>query len=104
MGRMRNYTWSAVAAVAMLSAFSAERANAQLLHGITIAKGCVSPLCVGELSDCDVQIGYNDEFGDTIRILSAWDVQDVTGDGVRVPDSGNLPIVTVGGNDAGGGA
>lgn len=76
----------------------AGQAYGQGLHGVTIAKGCVSPLCVGEMTSCDIQLGYNDEFGDTIRILSAWDVQDFGGDNVRVPDTGDLPIVAVGGN------
>ena len=87
-------------AVAALLVGSAEYAYGQGLpvHGITIAKGCVSPLCVGESSNCEVEIGYNDDFGDTIRILSAWDVQDYNGDNVRIPASGDLPIVAVGGN------
>ena len=45
-----------------------------------------------------MQLGYNDDFGDTIKILAAWDVQDFGGDDVRVPDTGDLPIVAVGGN------
>jgi hypothetical protein len=43
-------------------------------------------------------LGYNDDFGDTIKVLEAWDVQDFGGDNVRVPATGNLPIVHVGGN------
>ena len=87
-----------VAGVAVLSAAMAEQAYGQGLHGVTIAKGCVSPLCVGETTSCDIQLGYNDDFGDTIEILTAWDVQDLGGDNVRVPDMGDLPIVAVGGN------
>ena len=99
MERARACVCSAVVAVAVLSAGSAEYAYAQGLHGITIAKGCVSPLCEGEITNCDVRIGYNDDFGDTIKILAAWDVQDIGGDNVRVPaDPGDLPIVAVGGN------
>lgn len=74
------------------------QAFGQGLHGITIAKGCVSPLCVGETTKCDIKLGYNDEYGDTIEILAAWDVQDLGGDDVRVPGMGDLPIVAVGGN------
>jgi hypothetical protein len=73
-------------------------AYGQGLHGVTIAKGCVAPLCEGETTSCDIQLGYNDDFGDTIKVLSAWDVQDVGGDYVRVPATGDLPIVNVGGN------
>jgi len=87
-----------VAGVAVLSAAMAEQAYGQGLHGITIAKGCVSPLCVGETTSCEIQLGYNDDFGDTIEILTAWDFQDLGGDNVRVPATGDLPIVMVGGN------
>ena len=98
MKRPKACVCSAVVAVAVLSVGSAEYVYGQGLHGVTIAKGCVSPLCVGETSDCDVRIGYNDDFGDTIEILAAWDVQDFSGDNVRVPASGNLPIIAAGGN------
>ena len=98
MERAKVCVCSVAVAVAVMLVGSVEYAYGQGLHGITIAKGCVSPLCEGEITDCDVQIGYNDDFGDTIRILTAWDVQDIGGDAVRVPASGNLPIVAVGGN------
>ncbi|UCC31979.1 MAG: hypothetical protein JSU86_06805, partial [Phycisphaerales bacterium] len=87
-----------MAGVAVLSATMAEQAYGQGLHGVSIAKGCVSPLCVGETTSCEIQLGYNDDFGDTIKILAAWDVQDLGGDNVRVPGAGDLPIVMVGGN------
>jgi hypothetical protein len=86
-----------LALIAILS-LGASLCYAQGLHGVTIAKGCVAPLCEGETTSCDIQLGYNDDFGDTIKILSAWDVQDFGGDNVRVPATGDLPIVTVGGN------
>jgi hypothetical protein len=86
-----------LALIAILS-LGASLCYAQGLHGVTIAKGCVSPLCEGETTSCDIQLGYNDDFGDTIKVLSAWDVQDFGGDNVRVPATGDLPIVDVGGN------
>ncbi|UCE61550.1 MAG: hypothetical protein JSU63_07325, partial [Phycisphaerales bacterium] len=89
---------TAMVAVVILSPAGAEFAYGQGLHGVTIAKGCVAPLCVGETTSCDIQLGYNDDFGDTIKVLSAWDVQDYDGDNVRVPAAGDLPIVEVGGN------
>lgn len=98
MQLLRTGTRSTLVAVAIWCAGVASYAHAQQLHGIAIAKGCVSPLCEGETTNCDVQIGYNDGFGDTIRLLSAWDVQDFGGDNVRVPAVGDLPIVAVGGN------
>lgn len=86
-----------LALIAILS-LGASLCYAQGLHGITIAKGCVSPLCEGETTSCDIQLGYNDDFGDTIKVLSAWDIQDFGGNNVRVPATGDLPIVNVHGN------
>ena len=67
-------------------------------HGVSIAKGCVSPSKVGDTTLCEIELGYNDDFGDTIMIVAAWDVQDSGGDNVRVPAVGDLPIVAVDGN------
>lgn len=69
-----------------------------VLHGATIAKGCNSPKQPGETVQCDIQVGYNDQAGDTISIDEAWDVEDYGGDNVRVPAVGNLPITAVSGN------
>lgn len=98
MKRNRLVAGVLVAGVAVLSVTTAEQAYGQGLHGVSIAKGCVSPLCVGETTSCDIQLGYNDDFGDTIKIHTAWDIQDLGGDNVRVPAMGDLPIVMVGGN------
>ena len=57
-------------------------------HGIAVAKGCLSPMCDGEATMCEIAFGYNDDFGDTIRIHAAWDVQDFAGDDVRIPALG----------------
>jgi hypothetical protein len=69
-------------------------------HGVLIQKSCVSPVCVGEATDCTINIGHADFFGDTVRIMAAWDVVDIgmAGDNVRVPAVGNLPITAVFGN------
>ena len=40
------------------------------LHGVTIAKGCLSPVCDGEATDCRIELGYNDDLGDSIRVLA----------------------------------
>jgi uncharacterized repeat protein (TIGR01451 family) len=42
-------------------------------HGVSISKVCESPKKVGESLSCDVILGYDDDFGDTIRILTAND-------------------------------
>ena len=95
---MRNFNVLTLTAVLAAVVVLPAAAYGQGLHGVTIAKGCVAPLCEGETTSCDIQLGYNDDFGDTIKVLSAWDVQDFGGDNVRVPATGDLPIVSVGGN------
>jgi uncharacterized repeat protein (TIGR01451 family) len=77
-----------------------DRAEAQPIqaHGASIAKNCSSPKRVGATVDCILVVGYNDDFGDDVSILQAWDVQDFGGDNVRVPAAGNLPILAVSGN------
>ena len=84
----------AVALVAALGVFSFGATDSALgqFHGITIAKGCLGPVCEGELTSCDFSFGYNDGNGDTLRLHGAWDVQDVTGDGVRLPSLGGEVI------------
>ncbi|MCP3904418.1 MAG: hypothetical protein GY715_12385, partial [Planctomycetes bacterium] len=68
------------------------------LHGVLIAKSCTSPMKVGDITDCEIVIGYNDDFGDTLTILSAFDIVDPDGDSVRIPPVGDLEIITVAGN------
>jgi cysteine-rich repeat protein len=80
-------------AVALLAA----SASAQI-HGVQIGKSCQSPRCEGETTDCLIQVGHGDGFGDTVRILEAFDVIEPTGINVRVPAVGNLPIVLIDGN------
>ena len=69
------------------SAAMTEQARGQL-HGIAIAKGCLGPVCEGELTDCTINFGYSDDAGDTLKIHAAWDVQDVTGKKARIPAAG----------------
>jgi hypothetical protein len=67
-------------------------------HGATIAKNTESPKAPGETLNSQIQVGYNDDFGDTIEILECWDVVDIGGDNVRVPATGDLEIIAVSGN------
>ena len=67
-------------------------------HGIGATKGCVDR-CAGETTNCTATAVYLDENqGDIIRVLQAWDTVHATGGDVRVPAAGNLPIIQVIGN------
>lgn len=66
-------------------------------HGIGATKGCAAR-CVGETTDCTATATFLDQFEDAIVIKDAWD-EVSTGEGLlRVPASGNLPIIQVIGN------
>lgn len=67
-------------------------------HGVGIRKTCESPSKAGDKTDCQIQVSYLDEAGDTLTVQQGFDVVDPSGDAVRVPGSGNLPIVAVSGN------
>src|SRR4030042_6768659 len=67
-------------------------------HGITIQKVCSSPSKVGDITECQIRITNADDFGDTIEVHEAWDVQDAGDDAVRIPAVGDLPIASVDGN------
>jgi hypothetical protein len=88
----------AVAAAGLAAVVFSGAAQAQ--HGVLIQKSCVSPVCVSEPTDCIINIGHSDFFGDTIQIMEAFDVADSgpAGDNVRIPSIGNLPIISVFGN------
>jgi len=89
-----------VMAAVMLVGFSANQAMAQR-HGISVQKGCDGPLCIGDTTNCTFLVSHNDGYGDTTMIMEAYDQLDTDGDGTfetRIPASGNLPIMEVGGN------
>ena len=95
---MTNRLTTTTCVLLAMTGLTAAQASPTGMHGIMIAKGCRGPVCDGEKTDCIIEFGYNDDFGDTIRILEVFDVEDIGQDDVRVPDTGNLPIVAVGGN------
>ncbi|MCP3902958.1 MAG: hypothetical protein GY715_04915 [Planctomycetes bacterium] len=66
-----------------------------LFHGALISKGCASPQKVGDTLSCDIFVGYNDDFGDTLEIQ---DVFDVVNPGPSETIIGNLEIVGADGN------
>jgi len=78
------------------------QANAQVQsHGIIVDKGCDVNLCIGDAMLCEFAVSYNDDFGDTTELIEAWDMVDTDGDtvgDVRVPEVGNLEIVSAQGN------
>jgi hypothetical protein len=58
-----------------LVAYGRETSAAQPLHGIALAKGCASPIVIGQLYTCDVlTINNVDTAGDTLTITSIIDV------------------------------
>jgi hypothetical protein len=96
-------------------------AQAQILqHGVSISKACVGPvrtcdtdedcaddnLCTFETCDltipdtlyCEYNVGYNDDYNDTVTIVSAFDVVDPNGSAVRSPAAGDAEIIFVSGN------
>jgi hypothetical protein len=87
-GGGRHLAAQPVMLVALFGAMSLvvpSQANAQL-HGVGIAKSCGGPFCPGQTTDCTLQIGHADGFGDTIRILGAFDcVNPPCPAGTRVP-------------------
>jgi hypothetical protein len=87
-----------VVAVVGVTAKVVQAQSVQLFHGATIAKACTSPKQAGQNASCSIQVGYNDQAGDTISIDEVWDIQDFGGNNVRVPASGSLPISAVSGN------
>ena len=84
-------------AVALALAMSTP-ASAILFHGATIAKNTESPKAPLEYLEVSIEVGYNDDYGDTIQINECWDVVDIGGDNVRVPAVGSLEIIAVSGN------
>jgi len=90
----------AVAVLGVLTLNSGDEAKAQPIqfHGITIQKVCEGPSKVGDTTECLIRIANADDFGDTIEVHEAWDVQDAGDDAVRVPAVGDLPIASVDGN------
>lgn len=42
--------------------------------------------------------GYGDRFGDSIRVVEAWEITDSLGAATRVPATGNLPVLLLIGN------
>ncbi|MCP3902141.1 MAG: hypothetical protein GY715_00780, partial [Planctomycetes bacterium] len=44
------------------------------LHGVTIAKTCAGPKKPGETLDCEIIVGHNDDFGDTLEIQDVFNV------------------------------
>ncbi len=93
MNIIRCYWGAALAAVLICS----PNAFGQF-HGVRIGKSCVSPKCVGDVLDCTFEVGHDDDFGDTLELLDAFDNIDPKGHNTRLPAVGNLPIVNVGGN------
>jgi hypothetical protein len=87
-----------IGALAALVRVKPAEAAPIVLHGATIAKGCNSPKSPGDTTDCSIQVGYNDQGGDTISVDEVWDVEDFGTDNVRVPAVGNLQIIAVSGN------
>jgi hypothetical protein len=99
----------------------ASGAQAQILqHGASISKACLGPvrtcdtdadcsdgnectfehcdLTIPDTLNCEYEVGYNDDFNDTISIVGAWDAVDPAGSNVRSPAAGNADIVFVSGN------
>ena len=93
---MKTLKW--IGLVVLVLGLCTSQAQGQLFHGATIAKNTVSPKAPGEYLDVAIQVGYNDDYGDTIEIKGCWDVVDVDGDAVRVPAAGSLEIIAVSGN------
>ncbi len=116
----RSLGW--LGAIVLLAAVTAAPAGAISSHGVAIQKTCQGPrrscdgnafcsdglVCNGEevcdtsisnVVSCDIVITHFDTFGDTLQLLSAFDVEDFGGDNVREPaGTGNLAIVAVSGN------
>jgi hypothetical protein len=93
---------------------------AQAQHGVSINKGCASPVricntdaeCVDanqctddvclefipDMLDCEFTVTPNDAFNDTLSINGAWDVVFHNGGPTRVPAVGDSAILSAGGN------
>ena len=71
-------------------------ARAQL-HGAGILKSCEPCKTVGEITNCLIQVRNIDGFGDTLIVKQGFDTVASGGGPVRVPASGNLPIIAVSG-------
>jgi hypothetical protein len=86
--------------VSVLPIFAAAGAFAQT-HGLGGATNSV-PVCVGELTDSILDVIYEDDFVDAIRVYEAYGLIDTNGNGIpefgidqRVPAMGNLPITDI---------
>jgi len=68
-------------------------------HGVGVGKACPTATKVGDTAMCTLSVTNEDDFGDTLEVIEFWDVVDPDGnDGgpIRVPATGNLPIIEVG--------
>jgi len=96
LGDASRYCMVAVGAILVLT--TARTVTAQGGHGVGLAAICEDGLCAGETTFCRFVLSYNDQFGDTTAIISAFDVVDPLGSAVRVPAVGNLEILEAVGN------
>ena len=69
------------------------------LHGVGVQKTCFDSK-VGDVTNCFMAIENNDDLGDNIAILEAFDTVETNGGPVRVPLVGDLPIINIEGNAA----
>ncbi len=90
---------ASIVAVAISMARPAWAAPEGAFHGLSVTKFCDSA-CVGDVIDCCAEIENDDDFNDVIRIEGAFDRFDPTGDDIRIPAAGDLPIASVEGNAA----
>ncbi len=67
-------------------------------HGIALLKGCSGPVCVGEYLDCTMRAQFVSDYPDAYEITHMWDIVQSDNGDVRVPDTGDLPIIRVFGN------
>jgi hypothetical protein len=111
----------ALVAILALGATAAPPAGAVCQHGVSTFKTCDSPkrscgsnadctdgnpctddVCdtqaLSNVTDCLLILTHADTCGDVTRINESFDVQDLGGDNVRVPNVGNLPIDSISGN------
>ena len=67
-------------------------------HGIDPSQSCEGPKCVGDSVNCRIDIEYNDDCGDAIKIRGAWFILDPDGSPTRLPATGNLWVFEATGN------
>ena len=67
-------------------------------HGIEPTSECDTPKCLGDALNCWVDVEYNDDCGDTIKLLRAPAIVDPNGMHIPVPASGNGWILVAEGN------